>query len=56
MRMISLMIPEKMLDEIRVVSKDTGLSVSEHIRRAVTLYLESLNTNIRYVVRETQPL
>jgi len=38
MKMISLMIPEQMLEEIRKVSDDTGLSVSEHIRRAIDIY------------------
>ena len=39
MIMISLMLPKKMLEEIRKISKDTGLPVSEHIRRAIDIYL-----------------
>jgi len=39
MIMISLMLPEKMLERIRKISKDTGLPVSEHIRRAIDIYL-----------------
>ena len=32
-------VPEKQLDELRKVSEETGLSVSECVRRAISLYL-----------------
>jgi len=50
---VNMYFSEKDVSSIKKLAVETGLSFSEHVRRAVTLYLESLKTDTRYVVRET---
>ena len=45
-------IPEQQFDAMKKLSKETGISFSEHIRRAVSQYLDVVSTKTRYVVRE----
>ena len=44
---IDLYLSEKQLEKLRQISKETGLSVSEHIRRAVDLYIGSTENDKR---------
>jgi len=39
MRKINLYLPQPQLDALRNLSKQTGISVAEHIRRAISAYL-----------------
>jgi hypothetical protein len=52
MKKVNLYFSEQDVAAIKKLAEETGLSFSEHVRRAVTLYLESLRTDTRYVVRE----
>lgn len=40
MKRTGLYLPEQQLEQLRAVEQQTGLSVSEHVRRAISEYLE----------------
>ena len=40
MKRVNYYLTEKQLEKLQKLSKDTDLSVSEHIRRAIDLYLQ----------------
>lgn len=42
MKRTNIFFPAVLLDRLKSISKDTGLSVAEHIRRAVDIYLKKL--------------
>lgn len=39
MKLYSLLLPEQSIQALKKLSEKTGLSVSEHIRRAIDIYL-----------------
>ncbi len=42
MKKMNLYLPEQQIEALQALSKKTGISVSEHIRRAVSEYLAKL--------------
>ncbi len=40
MKLVNFKMPEQMHDRLRAYSKTDGLSVSEHVRRAIDRYLK----------------
>ena len=42
MKRVNYYLSENQLDKLKKLSNKTGLSVSEHIRRAIDLYLKEL--------------
>lgn len=44
MKRTNIFLPEQLLAKLRALSKSTGLSVAEHIRRAIDEYLRKQKT------------
>ena len=42
MKRTNIFFPDTLLERLKALSKDTGLSVAEHVRRAIDLYLKKL--------------
>jgi len=52
MRKINIYIPNMDDAELRELVKKTDIKYAEHVRRAITMYLESTRRTTRYIVQE----
>jgi len=54
MRKVNVYIPEQDDAKIREVAERTGIKYAEHVRRAISMYLDSLENRTMYVIQEVK--